>query len=384
MDEPNIAYSKTTNTFTMTYSTTTFFKNFVSGEHLNEEFYTTACKTDDTEDGVITDGIFDTSVGVTTTPSAELSQDSGSGVMTLAFKIDPAVVTTNGAIYTDLGATGELKFCVRAAAGYGGDSDSSLSLQEQITGGYKEVNFIESLITIVYDLEADFDVVDINVKPKDKVTTTFAEDEYGIEAWLCNITALQADYNEYKYTPTGGSEVTRSYPPVIDDVTEFFRQGSLVSVCIRPVDTSYAEGIVMKEIVTFDWEREGGPIPIEQPAVEASSPASNLLTYYPSCTNLDYCRISSILFADFYITEGTAEGSGSAKTQFKTSRRLGAEDNQGRALQEAETSGSRFDVNIALAASDDGPGALKTAGGASLGFTALASFMALAGSMLFF
>jgi len=140
----------------------------------------------------------------------------------------------------------------------------------------------------------------------------------------------------------------------------------------------------MDEISDFSWSRSSGPVPITQAAIETGNSADNLLTYYPTCSNADYCRFSSILFADFYITRGTASGTGSAKTKFTTSRRrLGAAaDGNNRLLQEGGL-GSSFNIAIEVDAGDDGPGALKTAAGVSRGFTALASVMAIVGMMFF-
>ena len=377
MDEPEVDYTTTNNTFHLTYNTTTFFSDFDSDTHLNEEFYDVGCKTGDSAEKVVTTGIKGINMY-----SSQMEQDAG-GILHLDFQLEPAILTKDTALYTDYGnGTGTLDLCIRAAIGFNGTANSNLTLQQQIDGGYREVNFIESLLTVVYDLQNDFEILSLNVEPKDKVTTTFAEDAYGIEAWLCNITTPTSDYSTYTYTPTGLAEVTRSYPPAIDDTAFYFNQGALISVCVRPVDDAYSEGIIMDEITNFTWTRTSGPLPVSQKAVDSASAADNLLTYYPGCTGDHFCRFSSILFADFYITRGTASGSGSAKTKFEgTRRRLGA-NNEGRALQ--ETAGSVFDVSVELDITDEGPGALKTAGGVSLGFTALASFMALAGSMLFF
>lgn len=66
---------------------------------------------------------------------------------------------------------GEMKMCVRTSLGY-------------TSGTYQEVNFIESLITIRYDLTAGFCVDAFAVEPKERLETTTTK-EYGLEAWLC-------------------------------------------------------------------------------------------------------------------------------------------------------------------------------------------------------
>lgn len=86
----------------------------------------------------------------------------------------------------DRDGQGMMKFCVRSSLGYAGSTDEEKTLDEQFDFGYKEVNFIESLITIFFDLTSDFEVLEFNVDPKERIETTAQKDTYELEAWLCD------------------------------------------------------------------------------------------------------------------------------------------------------------------------------------------------------
>jgi len=159
-----------------------------------------------------------------------------------------------------------------------------------------------------------------------------------------------------------------------------FNQGSLITVCVLPDTTAYGEGIRMNGLTTFNWNR---PTPVNtQEAIVGSAPSGNYLTSYIHADCIggkDYCKFSSVLFADFFRSKGTATGEGTAVIQFEARRRLG--EKEVRMLQEDDTA-SEFGISVELDVTDDGPGALKTAGGASFGFTLLASVIALASAAL--
>ena len=356
MANPTISYATSTNTYTLSVDVDDRFKTFTSADNFRVKSYDNFnCKINDEGAGEFSAGLSGISTNVI--------GDDGSKKLETKFQVEPAVITKNTEIYDS--GSGALKFCIRNSVGY---TDSA----------FNEVNFIESLLTINYSLDGTFSVVKIDVAPKAKQTDSQTEDAYGLTAYLCDI------------TPTGETE-TISGVTVPKEKTATFNQGSLITVCVRPVADAYAEGIVMDYIKDFTWKRDGSvegadtTIEVQQPAITEKAAAGNLLTYYPGCSGSDYCYFSSILFADFQISTGKAEGSGSARTKFKTRRRLN-ENDEGRALQEAGPADgdSAFDIAIGIEATDEGPGALKTAGGVSLRFTALASVMALAGSVFFF
>ena len=259
---------------------------------------------------------------------------------------DPA---TNAARY------GEMKFCVRSSLGYSYGAANT----------FQEVNFIESLVKIRYNLESGFCVADFNVEPKERIETT-QEEAYALQAWLCDTSSMTNHFNPVRQLPT---RVT-NYDTV--GGTDYYNQGALITVCVSPDDEAYAEGIRMSSLTDFTWKRDsfsGLPsLAVEQTAIENSSPAGNYLTYYDStaCSGAEWCTFSSILFADFYINTGSVTGSGTAQLEF--ARRRLKED---RRMLQGEDSSSVFDLKLGVIGMDDGPAALKRAGAMSLRFSAL-------------
>ncbi len=290
---------------------------------------------------------------------------------------------------------GMAKFCVRSSLGYAGSTDPSLSLVDQFLYGFQEVNFIESLITIFYDLTAGFDVVDFNVDPKERVETTAAKETYGLEAWLCVAGSNpNTDYDEETWD-LGADAYARVAPKAIDSnylVTSatplYFNQGALITVCVAPVKEAWADGIRMDGITDFEWLRSdlattapglSDTSDIKQDAIVGGDQAPNLLTSYDPnlCEGAKhFCRFSSILFADFYVSTGAVGGSGNAKLVFgpNGSRRLG--ESVSRQLQEDEGGESPFDLQVPVDFTDTGPAGLKTAAGVS--FAASTFTMAVA------
>merc|ERR1712232_1462416 len=104
-------------------------------------------------------------------------------------------------------------------------------------------------------------------------------------------------------------------------------------------------------------------------AIGSGNADGNGLTTFADCNGSDVCVFDSILFAQFYATEGAVTGEGIATLQFETARRLRA-DGSRRKMQQADQAAD-FGLNVDVNAVNDGPGALATAGGATLGMTAL-------------
>jgi len=279
---------------------------------------------------------------------------------------------------------GVMKMCVRSGLGY---QDGS--------GSFQEVNYIESLITIKYDMTAGFCVDSFAVEPKLRVETTATKKNvYKLVAYLCQLyngnVLMEASASAYPIAMP--IDQTAAFVPSPDGSplgneggkgsqigAKAFNQGSLITVCVMPDPTAYAEGIRMNGLTSFEWSR---PLPPQtQEAIADSDASDNYLTSYVhgDCTGgQDYCKFSSVLFADFYRSKGSAKGSGTAQIQFDTTRRRLGDNDEVRKLQEDDTD-SEFDISVELDDSDDGPGALKTAGGrrASFGVSALASVVAL-------
>ncbi len=290
---------------------------------------------------------------------------------------------------------GMMKFCVRAGIGYPEEdaqydmNDSLQSLAYVLANGYQEVNFIESLITIFYDLTAGFKLDDFNVDPKERVETTEAKEAYSLEAWLCVPGSTGADMETRFEGLKAPIAISNNFLAGATNTPEYFNQGALITVCVAPVEAAYADGIRMDGITDFDWLRNdfgtaftnnANSLPtdaVTQEAIEAGQASGNLLTSYikTDCEGgKDYCRFSSILFADFYITTGVVSGSGNAKLAFGN-RRLGEARRQ---LQADEGGESPFDLQVPVDINDTGPAGLKTAAGVSFATTSTFTIMAVA------
>lgn len=432
MDEPIISYTSDTNTFYLDFNTTNSTGGWMQNHtNVQEEFYDQNCKDDGSGfvEYVIPAGLYDP--GTTTRPWMKVNSTSETAY--LDFQVNTTELANDPKIYAVVNATeaaamgwmdkinyGRMRFCVRSALGYGGAVNFTATLQEQIQDhNFKEVNFIESLITIFYDLSANFTVAAFNVEPKERLETTVSKDTYGLIAWLCN-RSDDLVLSEYDLAPS------REMPPAIDEgytnvtdnpddnpAAKYFNQGALITVCVAPDNPAWIDGIRLNGITEFEWIRNdlnttagdstgdgtpgsvagdyllyGANPQIRQPAITGGNPASNQLTSYlpPGCVEAAYCHFSSILFADFYLARGVVSGAGSATLVFanttRRERRLGEPEEEWEEARKLQESESPFDISVPLDITPDGPGGLRTAGGAAFGFTALATAMALLSAVL--
>jgi len=460
-ENPSSNYTASDNKFVMTYATVA--DTIVGDANMQVAFYDKNCKNPVAIDG-ITPTMYPLTEGIGDIDTLKLGDGEGAKI---EFVLDPETLANDSKIYSTLNGDGVMKLCVRFSLGYPDD------------GNFQEVNFVESVISITYDLTAGFDVDGFAVAPKEQDVATGTL-TYQVNAYLC----------------VPGSEADGApYPAVSTAAT--FNQGDVVEVCVRPDDAARGDGIVMDAITDFKWKRDDVSPSIEQEAIVGSEDATNGLTTYECVSESEYCHFSSILFADFYKSTGNVFGSGNANLKFllaaaalselapstapstapnpelvttsfptssitspysysgtseqddwvfyvddcgcgmnnecvmdctfcwyqdpmevpyplcsgECSRRLENDANQendhndvnsnknnhnneivaGRALQEdnndvsaaattATVASSPFDVSVGVTKADDGPGALKTAGGDAssiVGFTALASVVAL-------
>jgi len=279
----------------------------------------------------------------------------------LSFEVNPSTIKDDPEIYqfvtaelqadlangydvADIGF-GVFRMMIRGSLGFadGFDEDGS---------GFLEVNFLETIIKLRYDLDASVTVpVDIAVRAKNEGA---GQENTSAEAWLCDPSDTESLTNPDRTLP---KRIT-SFDPVT--------QGELVTVCVAPNDATYSEGLIMSDIVDFSWERDT----LKQEAIVNSEPSTNSLTLFIplNCKGKEFCHFKSMLMADFFATPGQVDGSGSVAFEFKSDRRLGgtSDDERRRRLQDAEN--SSFEINFNVGNGDDGPGALRTASGSSFGF----------------
>ena len=395
LNEPVIDYDGETNVFTFTYPGSS---SLVGGDGVRTVMYDYGCKEDE---NTVTSGIgfsFDGFVVNDAILSVTVDTKIITAEPTLYFVIDQAlreimIDGTTTPLYEGLTAAdddlGLVALCLRYSIGTPGNTPAD---------EFYEVNFLETLIQIKYDLTAGFKVEGISVAPKERSITTQAKDAYNLIAYLC----------DSDITPTEDSEGRTVGVPKTQG-GDAFNQGALVSVCVKPDGTAVTDGIFIKEIIDYFWIRFETPPSAEQaefPAFDDAGSATDIkqkalplalngnglsAVTYPAGDGLDnhYVMIQSILFADFYKSAGSVSGIGQATLKFAAARRMlkgsdGADADTAiegrRRLQ--DDAPSAFDVNIGVTNDAEGPGALKTAGGASLGFTAMATAAALVSAAL--
>jgi len=424
MSEPNITYNGTNNLFILEFNTTSTLNNITVG--MNEEFYNTNCKDDGSG---FTEFVLPT--GVIYDPVTK-GRPRWSSYNEIQFEVDTQLMATldysDPPIFSDdkpSPGLAQMDFCVRTSLGYGGDGEFEASLWTQINNStisnFTEVNFIESLITITYNLTAGFEVLAFNVEPKIREGISVQKDSYGLEAYLC----LPEVATTWVTNPADPSPplFAAQYPPPLTDydynetnpfsedaAAKYFNQGALITVCVRPDAAAWSDGIRMDGLTTFTWYREAnitngagstnnnnvaGWGAVEQSAIIGGGPSSNALSSYLSeeCIGgKEFCHFSSILFADFYAIRGFVSGAGNANLVFvapdaapvypnMASRKLTEEDRDARRLQDSGGE-SPFDLIVPTDITDDGPGGLRTAGGASVGLTALATIVGLLSAAL--
>lgn len=159
-----------------------------------------------------------------------------------------------------------------------------------------EVNFRETLVTLFVDLTDGFSIGTLNVEDKDKVVRT-ANQAYEVQGYQCN----------YSNEPLNDLQLSQAR-----------QQGSLIRVCVRPEEEARQDGIYMRSIDQFVWERDyGGSIGlVTQVAVENGQAAANQLTELDCTPGDEVCVFDTILLALFYQLPGSVDGSGIASMQF--------------------------------------------------------------------
>jgi hypothetical protein len=271
-----------------------------------------------------------------------MSQDVGITII-----IDPGTVSANSNIYTEdttVGAvTAEIRFCVRF---------------ELHTPNYLstivEVNFLETLVTLSVDLSDGFEIGSIAVEPKDRLVRT-ANQVYRVRGYQCGV-------GEFELT-AAEKAATRV-------------QGSVIKVCVTPDAEAKADGIYMRSIDSFSFNRDPlADTPVVQVAILNKVEAANLLTTYSNslCTGKEVCFFSTILFANFYTSEGQVDGSGIASMQFgeDSGRRLRLGD---RNLQDDAAAAAEFELEFGVEALTETP-----SGAASIGAMLMTGLIALSG-----
>jgi len=280
----------------------------------------------------------------------------------LDFEVQPKDVADVPALYDGTNVNAPiLMYCVRFG----------------LTSGGQEINFLETLVNITIGLTGNFETETLTVEPKKKGETQ-SNIDYQVAANLCGHPAN---------TP--------------------FNQGSVVSVCIVPGTDASNDGIIMDYVSSFTWLRlksdeAGNPvyemeddgsfkldadgekiqlISDGQPAVNGNNQPANALTFIDP--QPEQIKVSSVLYASFFATNGKVKAKGSATMKFPN-RRLGAgQDAAGRRrLEEDVIPPSPFDISAGVVAATDEPVSLQTAAGPSQSYALAATIVGLVSAVL--
>jgi hypothetical protein len=195
-----------------------------------------------------------------------------------------------------------------------------------------EVNFLETLVTLTVDLTDGFDIGIIDVQDKDKLIQT-ANQAYQVEGYQC----------DYTNTPLTELELAKSRA-----------QGTVVRVCVRPEMEARSEGVFMRSIDSFVFERDyGGSIgSVTQVGVANGAKADNLMTELYCSSGNSVCVFETILMAIFFRLPGTVDGTGIASMQFGdqelTRRRLRGDSGDRILQQQGVAAISEFDLSMEL------------------------------------
>jgi len=247
VDDPVTTFDAETNTFTLTFDV----DDSIAQANVVATIWEQGCM----EGGnklLAADGIEGTATAVDIT-----------GKATLTFDLSTEILAQNGDVFTPLPAenSAEMKICARFVL--------------QTDDGSFEVNYLETIITITFDLTAGIALegFSVQIKEKDDPNGSTFDKDYDVEAYLCNPDI-----------------------PSVELTGLFFTQGSVISVCVTPSAQALEDGLFLESIDTFNWVRGF----IEQPAIEGSVQASNQLTSFVCAPGSIYCAFSSVLYADFY------------------------------------------------------------------------------------
>lgn len=204
--------------------------------------------------------------------------------ITLSTQIN-ATSITQSRVYTESNSEAQINFCVRLSL-YNTDTTDPMAT---------EINYYETAISLVVDLQDEFAIQSQVVEPKDKGVET-ASDAFFLEAFVCTEKGLP------------------------HSVSEPFRQGEPVMVCVQPTAQAVEIGFRMRSIERFTfWQGY-----VSQEAIVAGKVAVNGLTDLRCDPGVVRCIFETLLTAAFFQGPSTVEGSGFASLQMGSGSGVGA------------------------------------------------------------
>lgn len=184
------------------------------------------------------------------------------GEASLSFYLNYPILKQNVNVFTELPAqnAAEMKICARFML-YTDD-------------GFTEVNYLDSIITITFDLNGQA-TTSTALQKREKGISDNAAETYGADAYLCD--------------PSN---------PSVELTGITFQQGAMINVCVTPSAEALADDLRLKSIDSFGWSK--GNI-AAQNAI-GSGGAANVLSSLSCAPSSIYCSVTSLLKADFYRT----------------------------------------------------------------------------------
>jgi len=278
--------------------------------------------------------------------------NDGTGNIKYEFRMFPSTMSDRSDFNSLLSSTANIdvsvmSFCVRFGLFIGTD----------------EVNFLESQVKITITVNFSFELLDVSPKPREQGGISLAQ-EYKVVAALCPNQPAQ------------------------------FNQGAAIQVCLAPDGPALLDGMLITSVDSFTWERSGvigasQSAVNEDEAAEKNAEALDGLSVITVQDDQKQIMVTTILYAAFYESTGTATASGSATTNFSEvdddededspdaivrnrnrNRRLVRDynNNKQRSLQQQQPQ-QAFDINVDLNVADDGPLQVQTSGGAGFATT---------------
>jgi hypothetical protein len=281
-----------------------------------------------------------TGSGLVDSKGSGFFSNDGDGLHTIGVivGVDSDAISTDTEVYSEdtsgSQVTAEIRFCIRFA------------LHTPPAGGNVEVNFLETLVTLVVDLTDGFAIGEIAVEPYLRCEKE-ADEAFEVEGYFCTV----------------GNEPN---PNLVEIPT--ITQGELVKICVRPVLEARTLYIRMRRIQSFTFALADSLI--TQVAIANRAVAANGLTEMWCDPGYCICHFETILFADFYRQPGSVTGAGIADLQFggEVSEQSVSPKNrrrQLRNLQEEDAGGgaaAEFDLRFSIRNADGNKGTSGAAG----------------------
>jgi hypothetical protein len=227
----------------------------------------------------------------------------GGGLQTREFTLSTSIVPetiASSSSYEEFGDVATIQFCIRFAL-YNDDIT--------VNPGAKEINYLETTITLIVDLRDNFNIQDPIVEARDAGMET-ASDAFFIEGFICT---------------------EEGVPP--QDILPL-NQGETVRVCVKPTRQAIDVGFRIRQIDNFVFTQES----VNQEAIKDGRVSINQLTQLWCDPGSELCSFETLLLAYFYSGPSLVTGIGVATLQFGSNRRL-------RSLQVPRGVAKSFDLN---------------------------------------